>query len=42
LFACAAPVDDSVTRRRLGIPAEWADAFQEQIDMIDWGVDNET
>jgi hypothetical protein len=31
-----------VTRRRLGIPAEWADAFQEQIDMIDWGVDKET
>jgi hypothetical protein len=32
---------DSVTRRRLGLPAEWADAFQEQIDMIDWGIDNE-
>jgi hypothetical protein len=33
-------MDDSMTRRRLGIPAEWADAFQEQVDMIDWGVDN--
>jgi hypothetical protein len=42
LPCCADAMNDSVTKHRLGLPAEWVDAFQEQINMIDWGLDNET